>query len=114
MQHSTFKIATLFIVIIVNAACIPESMASGKFDEKTGTFKCSNGMPEFTGSRSYGYTNSQARKTCSCIKDKYVVSGWEKDVWIKVKRGDTSDWRTGALMSRMKSAVNICTKENGV
>ena len=33
---------------------------------------------------------------------------------LKVKCGDTSDWRTGALMNRMKSAINKCAKENNI
>ena len=60
------------------------------------------------------YSNSQARKACACIKSNYVVSGWEEDVWRKVKRGDTSDWRTGALMNRMKAAINKCAKANNI
>ena len=107
------KIAITFLVMM-NSVITQNVNTSGRFDKSTGTFKCSNGMPEFTGARPYGYSNSQARKACACIKSKYVVSGWEEDVWRKVKRGDTSDWRTGALMNRMKSAINQCTKANNI
>ena len=107
------KIAITFLVLM-NSVITQNVNASGRFDKSTGTFKCSNGMPEFTGARPYGYSNSQARKACACIKSKYVVSGWEKDVWRKVKRGDTSDWRTGALINRMKSAINQCAKANNI
>ena len=107
------KIAIVFLVLM-NSVITQNVNASGRFDKSTGTFKCSNGMPEFTGARPYGYSNSQARNACACIKLKYVVSGWEEDVWRKVKRGDTSDWRTGALMNRMKSAINQCATENNI
>lgn len=110
------KISTIAFgpFITLNTFAMQTVNASGRFDKSTGTFKCSNGMPEFTGTRPYGYSNSQARKTCACIKSKYVVSGWEEDVWRKVKRGDSSDWRTWALMNRMKSAINKCAKENNI
>ena len=105
--------STSLVLLLSLFQCL-HANASGRFDKSTGTFKCSNGMPEFTGARPYGYSNAQARKACACIKDKYVVSGWEEDVWLKLKRGDTSDWRTGALMNRMKSAINQCAKENNI
>ena len=116
LAASTWRISSfsVFLYVLINTINIQSVNASGRFDKSTGTFKCSNGMPEFTGSRPYGYSNSQARKACACIKSNYVVSGWEEDVWRKVKRGDTSDWRTGALMNRMKSAINKCAKANNI
>ena len=114
MNPSKIPTIAIGLFVLVNAFTMQTVNASGRFDKSTGTFKCSNGMPEFTGARPYGYNNSQARKACACIKSNYVVSGWEEDVWRKVKRGDTSDWRTGALMNRMKSAINKCANENNI
>ena len=112
LSRVSFTAITLFITM--SDITMQNTNVSDRFDRSTGTLKCSNGMPEFTGAKPYGYSNSQARKACACIKSNYVVSGWEEDVWRKVKRGDTSDWRTGALMNRMKSAINKCAKENNI
>ena len=114
MNLSRISSAAITLFIVTSAFSMQNVNASGRFDKSTGTFKCSNGMPEFTGAKPYGYSNSQARKACACIKSNYVVSGWEEDVWSKVKRGDTSDWRAGAVMNRMKAAINKCAKANNI
>ena len=85
--------------------------AQGYFDTSSGSFKCTNGMPEFTGGSFTGYTDEQARVACSCIKSRFVKTGWEMGVYEKAMNGDTSDWRTGAMMSRLKSAVRTCSSK---
>ena len=62
MNPSKMLKTTIGLFILVNAFTIQTVNATGRFDKSTGTFKCSNGMPEFTGARPYGYSNSQARR----------------------------------------------------
>ena len=103
------KIFIAFIALLPAVFSAPAE-SQGYFDSSSGSFKCTNGMAEFTGGRPSGYTNDQARAACSCIKDQFVKTGWEMDVYEKVMAGDNSDWRTGAMMSRLKGAVRSCSK----
>ena len=97
------------LAVILPLVTTSPARSQGYFDTSTGSFKCTNGMPEFTGGKPTGYTNKEARVACSCIKSRFVKTGWELDVYEKVMNGDTSDWRTGAMMSRLKSAVQTCS-----
>ena len=85
--------------------------SQGYFDTSTGSFRCTNGMPEFTGSRPSGYTNEQARDVCGCIKTSFVKTGWEMEVYEKAIKGDTSDWRYKGMLGRLRSAVSSCAEE---
>ena len=108
--------------VIPSATVIATSLVSGTlaaksqgyFDASTGSFKCTNGMPEFTGRRPSGYTNEQARDACGCIKTRFVKNGWEMAVYEKAIKGDTSDWRYRGMMGRLRSAVSSCAAEYGL
>lgn len=108
------KAASLFVASTFAFFTPLASNSQGYFDASTGIFKCTNGMPEFTGSRPSGYTNAQAREACGCIKTRFTKTGWEIEVYEKAMKGDTSDWRYRGIMGRLRNAVRSCTADQGL
>jgi hypothetical protein len=72
------------------------------------SFKCKEPLPEFTLGESSNPSDAEVAKLCACIWSKLPEGGWERDVSVKMSKGQDPGWRGRGFIPRFGAALNAC------
>jgi len=72
------------------------------------SFKCKQPLPEFTLGPASNPSDAELAKLCACIWSKLPEGGWEREVSVKMRRGQDPGWRGRGFAPRFGAAIDAC------
>ena len=75
-----------------------------------GVIECDALVGKFTMDYDTRMTNQEASTLCSCVHERYAVTGWET---IAIRNG-SSDWRFRAAIHRVGQAIKSCSADYNI
>ena len=78
------------------------------FDSSQKVVICKEPLPEFTLNYDSNPSQSQTKKLCSCIWNKFPNPGHERETAIKIFNGEDPGWWVKAFIPKFNKAVKSC------